>query len=105
MGYFDFLDVVDFPQGVSFEREVIEQAEILIKYEGYIDREKENAQKMTRLEDVKIPEGFDFESLVSLSSVAKQKLGLVNPTTIGHARRISGVSPSDIQVLLIMLGR
>ena len=105
LGYFDFLDVVSFPDDAVYDREVIEEAEILIKYDGYIEREKENAEKMNRLEDLKIPVAFDYEALVSLSSEAKQKLKKIEPATIGQAKRISGVSPSDIQVLLITLGR
>jgi tRNA uridine 5-carboxymethylaminomethyl modification enzyme len=105
LGYFDFLDVVSFPDNKEYDREIIEEAEILIKYEGYIDREKENADKMNRLEDLKIPKAFDYGALVSLSSEAKQKLKQIEPATIGQAKRISGVSPSDIQVLLITLGR
>lgn len=104
LGFTDF-DYLSFFQENAFSPEVVEQAEILIKYEGYIEREKENAEKLQRLEDLKIPVSFDYDSLISLSSEAKQKLKRVNPTTIGHAKRISGVSPADIQVLLITLGR
>jgi tRNA uridine 5-carboxymethylaminomethyl modification enzyme len=105
LGYFDFLDGLTFPEEAVYDSEVIEQAEILIKYEGYIEREKENADKMNRLEDLKIPKSFDYSALVSLSSEAKQKLIQIEPATIGQAKRISGVSPSDIQVLLITLSR
>jgi tRNA uridine 5-carboxymethylaminomethyl modification enzyme len=83
----------------------VEQAEIQMKYEGYIQREEELANKLNRLEDVKIPESMDFSSILSLSSEAKEKLGKIRPVTIGQASRVSGVTPSDISVLLIHLGR
>lgn len=79
----------------------LEQAEILMKYEGYIEREQEQANKMLKLEDVKIPQTINYSSIKSLSLEAKEKLSKVSPVTIGQAARISGVSPSDISVLLI----
>ncbi len=85
--------------------EIILAAEILIKYDGYIKREKENADKQQRLDYVKIPSGFDFMSVSAISTEARQKLDRVQPETIGQASRIPGVSPSDIHVLLIILGR
>lgn len=85
--------------------DIVSQAEIQMKYEGYIEREEEQALKMSRLEDVKIPENLDFKELKSLSSEAKEKLSKIRPTTIGQASRVSGVSPSDVTVLLIHLGR
>lgn len=85
--------------------EAIEETFIQIKYSGYIAREKDNAEKITRLENIKIPENFDYEKLASLSNEAKQKLGTLKPSTIAHAGRISGVSPSDISVLLVYMGR
>lgn len=85
--------------------EIIEQAEIQIKYRGYVEREKYYAEKMHRLENIAIPEGFDFNALQSLTIEARQKLGRVRPTTIGHASRIPGVSPADINVLLVKFGR
>jgi len=85
--------------------EAIEETFIQIKYSGYIAREKDNAEKTTRLENIKIPENFDYEKLASLSNEAKQKLGTLKPSTIAHAGRISGVSPSDISVLLVYMGR
>ena len=85
--------------------EIILAAEILIKYDGYIKREKENADKQQRLDYVKIPSGFDFMSVSAISTEARQKLDRVQPETIGQASRIPGVSPSDINVLLIILGR
>ncbi|HEX2934759.1 MAG TPA: tRNA uridine-5-carboxymethylaminomethyl(34) synthesis enzyme MnmG [Bacteroidales bacterium] len=85
--------------------EVEEAAEIIIKYTGYIEREKLIAEKIKRLENVKISSDFDFKKLKSLSTEARQKLTKIKPSTIGQASRISGISPSDINVLLIMLGR
>lgn len=89
----------------QFNDEVREQAEINIKYRGYIEKEKENVSKLNRLENIKIPEDFDFTKISSLSSEAKQKLSKVMPKTIAQAGRISGVSPADINVLLVFLGR
>lgn len=87
------------------DQEAIAQAEILIKYEGYIEREKQNADKLQRLENINIPKDFDYDSLASLSSEAKQKLSGQRPKTIAQASRISGVSPADISVLLVFMGR
>lgn len=89
----------------QYSDEVREQAEINIKYKGYIEKEKENVAKLQRLENIKIPEDFDFTKIASLSAEAKQKLNLIQPKTIAQASRISGVSPADINVLLIFLGR
>jgi len=83
----------------------LEQAEILLKYEGYIEREEEQAQKLQRLEDLKINPELDYRQIKSLSIEAKEKLSKIKPATIGQAARVSGVSPSDISVLLIHLGR
>jgi tRNA uridine 5-carboxymethylaminomethyl modification enzyme len=85
--------------------EILEQAEIQVKYSGYIEKERNNANKLTRLEDVKIPEDFDYNKIKSMSIEARQKLGKIRPVTISQASRISGVSPSDISVLLIYMGR
>lgn len=103
----DKLSEIDFirDKTVEFSEEVKEQAEINIKYKGYIEKEKENVAKLNRLETIKIPEEFDYSKIGSLSSEAKQKLSKVQPKTIAQAARISGVSPSDINVLLIYLGR
>jgi tRNA uridine 5-carboxymethylaminomethyl modification enzyme len=103
-------DLVPFTKELSAaslgeDREVLEQVEILIKYEGYIQREQDNAEKLHRLETLKIPDDIDYDLFLSLSTEAKQKLKKIRPKTIGHAKRVSGVSPSDIQVLLIYLGR
>lgn len=89
----------------DLENEVIEQAEIQVKYAGYIEKEKNHADKVNRLEDVIIPNHFDFDKIKSISIEARQKLNKIKPTTIAQASRISGVSPSDISVLLIHMGR
>ena len=85
--------------------EEIEEAEIQIKYRGYIEREQYIAEKMRRLENIAIPDGFDYHSLQSLTIEARQKLTKIRPATIGQASRIPGVSPADINVLLVYLGR
>lgn len=85
--------------------EVLEQVEIKIKYKGYIDKELENVEKLNRLENIKIPDNFDYYKLNSISTEAKQKLIKFKPETIGQASRISGVSPSDVNILLIYMGR
>jgi tRNA uridine 5-carboxymethylaminomethyl modification enzyme len=89
----------------AIDDEVIEQAEIHLKYSGYIDKEKNNADKLNRLENVKIPSSFNYQKLQSLSYEAREKLGKIQPTSISQASRISGVSPSDISVLLVYMGR
>ena len=89
----------------DLDREVLEQAEVQIKYSGYIAKEKVNADKLHRLESVKIPEGFDYKKMKSLSFEAREKLTKIKPVTISQASRISGVTPSDISVLLVFLGR
>lgn len=89
----------------AITKEGQEQGEILTKYSGYIDRERENADKLKRLEELIIPESFDYTNLGSLSAEARQKLQHVKPKTIAQASRISGVSPSDINVLLVFMGR
>ena len=83
----------------------VEQTEILLKYEGYIEREEEQAQKHQRLENLSLPETMDYTQIKSLSIEAKEKLSQIQPATIGQAARVSGVSPSDISVLLVHLGR
>lgn len=85
--------------------DIINQTEVQLKYEGYIEREEELANKMNRLEDVKIPSSLDYSILKSISIESKEKLTKIKPATIGQASRISGVSPSDISVLLVTLGR
>lgn len=95
----------DYIKSNHFSDEVLEQVEIKIKYKGYIDKELENVEKLNRLENIKIPSNFDYSKLNSISTEAKQKLMKFKPETIGQASRISGVSPSDINVLLIYMGR
>jgi len=97
--------VESFIQDNNLDREVIEQAEIQVKYSGYIAKEKLNADKLNRLEYVKIPENFDYSQIKSMSFEAREKLKNIQPTTIAQASRISGVSPNDISVLLVYLGR
>jgi tRNA uridine 5-carboxymethylaminomethyl modification enzyme len=87
------------------KRDVLEQAEIMIKYKGYLDREKDVADKLSRLEYVVIPDGIEYSKFSSLSNEAKEKLGEIRPKTLGQASRISGIKPSDISVLMIYLGR
>ncbi|SNV46897.1 Glucose-inhibited division protein A [Chryseobacterium taklimakanense] len=101
------LDEIDFIKEVSlkYNHEVREQAEINIKYKGYIDKERENVAKLQRTENIRIPDDFDFSKISSLSAEAKTKMTSVKPKTIAQASRISGVSPADINVLLIYLGR
>ena len=89
----------------TFSPEVVESVEIAIKYKGYIDREKQLADKILRLENLKIPADFDFEKVTSLSIECRQKLNRYRPSSIAQASRISGVSPSDISVLLVYFGR
>ena len=84
---------------------ILECAEILVKYRGYIEREKQIADKIHRLENLSIPEGYDFEKVSGLSIECRQKLIKYAPRTIGQASRISGVSPSDVSVLLMYFGR
>jgi tRNA uridine 5-carboxymethylaminomethyl modification enzyme len=82
----------------NYDDEVREQAEINIKYKGYIEKEKENVAKLNRLETIRIPEDFDYSKISSLSAEAKQKMTKIKPKTIAQAGRISGVSPADINV-------
>ncbi len=98
-------EVSDFVKEHKLNREVLEQAEIQVKYSGYIQKEKNNADKLLRLENIKIPENFDYSKLKSLSYEAREKLHAIRPVTISQASRISGVSPSDISVLLVFMGR
>lgn len=106
----EFLSIIPGAQNLDAVRssrysEIAESAEIRIKYEGYIHREKIIADKIKRLESLKIPEDIDYQELVSISTEGRQKLGRIKPSNIGQAGRISGVSPSDINILLMYLGR
>ena len=89
----------------NISQEGIEQAEIQIKYNGYIEREKETVMKMNTLEGIRIPKAFDYSKLNAISSESREKLNHIKPETIGQASRISGVSPSDINILLVFMGR
>ncbi len=89
----------------NYTAEIIEEAEIQIKYKGYIEREKFIADKLQRLENIRIPDGFDYYSMQALTIEARQKLSRIRPTTIGQASRIPGVSPADVNVLLVKFGR
>jgi len=97
--------VNDYIDANDIDLEILEQAEIQVKYSGYIEKERNNANKLLRLEDLKIPDDFDYNNIKSMSIEAKQKLSKIRPVTISQASRISGVSPSDISVLLIYMGR
>jgi tRNA uridine 5-carboxymethylaminomethyl modification enzyme len=98
-------EVSTFVADNNLDREILEQAEIQVKYSGYIAKERNNADKLQRLENIKIPKGFDYSKLKSLSYEAREKLKAIQPVTISQASRISGVSPSDISVLLVYMGR
>ena len=89
----------------TFSTEVLEQAEIQIKYYTYIEKEKELVEKMSQLENLSIPQDFNYEKLVSLGNEAKQKFKKIQPRTLGQASRISGVNPSDVQILMVYMGR
>lgn len=97
----EFLDSISEP----LRDEAVEAAEILVKYQGYIERERTVADKIRRLEDVRLSDNFDYESVSSLSTEARQKLTRIRPVTVAQASRIPGVSPSDINILLLLLGR
>ena len=100
-----FKAVEAYIQEQELDAEVIEQTEIQVKYSGYIAKEKNNADKLNRLEDLKIPPNFDYSKLKSMSFEAREKLKKIQPTSISQASRISGVSPNDISVLLVYMGR
>ncbi len=100
-----FDKVETYIQEHNLNREVIEQTEIQVKYSGYIEKEKNNADKLNRLENVKIPSNYDFSKIKSMSFEAREKLKKIKPTTVSQASRISGVSPNDISVLLVYMGR
>ncbi|MGC6438683.1 MAG: tRNA uridine-5-carboxymethylaminomethyl(34) synthesis enzyme MnmG [Flavobacteriaceae bacterium] len=100
-----FEAVNQFIESNDLSQEIIEQAEIQVKYSGYIAKEKNNADKLTRLEYVMIPDAFDYSQIKSMSSEAREKLNTIRPKTVAQASRISGVSPNDISVLLVFMGR
>jgi tRNA uridine 5-carboxymethylaminomethyl modification enzyme len=97
--------VENYIQANKLDNEVLDQTEIQIKYKGYIEKEKANADKLQRLEDIKIPDNFNYDPLASLSHEAKEKLNKIRPSTLSQASRISGINPSDISVLLVKMGR
>ena len=102
--HLDFLD--NFTRGIGEDAiEILEEAEILVKYDGYINKEQEIAEKLSKFDDMPLKPDFDYHGLPSLSTEARQKLTWIKPATIGQASRISGISPSDISVLLVFLGR
>jgi tRNA uridine 5-carboxymethylaminomethyl modification enzyme len=90
---------------LEIDNEILDSVEIGIKYDGYIQKEKELADKLSRLDDVRLKDDFDYQALHSLSFEARDKLTRIKPTSLGQASRISGVSPSDISVLAVFLGR
>ncbi len=100
-----FSELNSFIKKSNIDDSIFEQAEIEIKYSGYIEKEKKNADKLKRLENIKIPSSFNFDKLASLSFEAKEKLNKLRPETLAQASRISGVNPSDISVLLVSMGR
>jgi tRNA uridine 5-carboxymethylaminomethyl modification enzyme len=87
------------------KEEIVEATEVLLKYEGYIERERLIAEKLQRLEHINIRGRIDYNSIQSLSTEARQKLTKIDPETIGQASRIPGISPSDVNILLVLLGR
>ncbi|HCV82153.1 MAG TPA: tRNA uridine-5-carboxymethylaminomethyl(34) synthesis enzyme MnmG [Zunongwangia profunda] len=100
-----FPGVEEYIQQHHLDTEMLEQTEIQIKYSGYIQKEKNNADKLNRLEDVKIPKHFDYSKIKSMSFEAREKLNKIQPANVSQASRISGVSPNDISVLLVYMGR
>lgn len=98
-------EVENFIQEKNLDKDVIREVEIQVKYAGYIEKEKSNADKLNRLENLKIPPSFDYSKLKSLSFEAREKLSKIKPVTVSQASRISGVSPNDISVLLVYMGR
>ena len=89
----------------EFNAETVEQAEIQIKYDVYIGKEKDLVEKMALLEDLMIPDNFNYDRISSLSNEALQKFKKIKPRTLGQASRISGVNPSDVQILMVFMGR
>ena len=106
----DMIGVIDslkenYDLSVESVRNIVEEAEIIVKYEGYIDKEREVADKLNRLENVKLSPDFDYYALNSLTMEAREKLTKHKPQTLGQASRISGISPADISVIAVFLGR
>ena len=88
-----------------FSNKAIEQAAIQVKYDVYIEKEKELVKKMSQLEELEIPESFDYKKISSLGNEAMEKLTRIRPRTLGQASRISGINPSDVQILMVFMGR
>ncbi len=103
--FLKFEKVKEYVAENTLDKEVLEQAEIEVKYSGYIEKERNQADKINRLEDIKIPETFDYDKVKSLSYEAREKFKKIRPITLSQASRISGISPADISVLLIYMGR
>jgi len=89
----------------GYSRESIEQAEVQVKYEVYIEKEKELVQRMGELENLEIPPQFDYQKVQAISTEAREKLGKARPRTLGQASRMSGINPSDVQILMVYMGR
>jgi NAD/FAD-utilizing enzyme apparently involved in cell division len=89
----------------DFTRDALEQASIQVKYDVYIEKEKELVQRMSQLEELEIPETFDYKKIASLGNEAREKLNRIKPRTLGQASRISGINPSDVQILMVFMGR
>jgi len=89
----------------EFSKDTIEQASIQVKYDVYIEKEKELVKKMSQLEELEIPESFDYKKINSLGNEAREKLTRIKPRTLGQASRISGINPSDVQILMVFMGR
>ncbi|HEY6063869.1 MAG TPA: tRNA uridine-5-carboxymethylaminomethyl(34) synthesis enzyme MnmG, partial [Chitinophagaceae bacterium] len=88
-----------------YSKDAIEQASIQVKYDVYIEKEKELVQRMSQLEELEIPETFDYKKIISLGNEAREKLTRIKPRTLGQASRISGINPSDVQILMVFMGR
>ncbi len=103
----DLINEADEVRGLlgNFEDEALEQAEIQVKYDAYIVKEQELAEKLSHLDQLSIPSNFNYEKILSLSNEARQKFKKIKPETLGQASRISGVNPSDVQMLMIYIGR
>jgi len=89
----------------DFSKDIIEQASIQIKYDVYIGKEKELVERMSQLENLMIPETFDYKKISALGNEAREKLSKIKPSTLGQASRISGINPSDVQILMVYMGR
>lgn len=107
LGLKDLMQQVPKASGVlaHFTAEALEQAEIQTKYQVYIDKEKELVDRMRQLEDLEIPEKFDYQRIIALGAEAREKLSRVKPKTLGQASRISGINPADVQILMVYMGR